>query len=120
MLHLAEGNEVACCQTGLPTGRNEDDDGFAITKFLYVVECGLVHCGHTRTIMLLTEPFEVYLNRHWPDCRSEIEKPKLASPEPFSNIGSIGHGSGKPNHPDLILFIHSGNDDFDDGSSLLP
>ena len=77
----------------MSAGRYENNDRLAIRKLFDMVKSGLVHCGHTRTIVFLAESFEVNLNGDWPDSWPEVEESVLVGAEPFCNISAVGHGS---------------------------
>ena len=119
VLHLAKSNEIAGCESGLPSGWDKDDDWLAITEFFDVVVGRFVHGCHSWAIVLLTEAFEVNLNGNWSNRGSEVEKSVSVSAKPFSNISTIGHGSWQTNHPHFSFFIHPWNNHLKDCPSFL-
>jgi hypothetical protein len=91
MFHLTVRYQIISCKSGLPSRRNKNDDWFSITEFFYVIVCWFIHCGHTGTIMLLTETLEMNLNRNrsygWPKVKESV----LIRPKPLSYISSVCH-----------------------------
>ena len=93
VLHLAEGNEIAGCESGLSSGGDENDNWLPIAEFLDVVICRFVHGGHSRAVVFLAETFEVNLHGDWPNRGSEVEESISVGAKPLSNISAISHGS---------------------------
>lgn len=69
--------------------------------------------------MFFAETFEVDFDRNRSDSWSEVKESVLIGSEPFSNIGSIGHGGRKSDHSDFGLFVHSADNNFQYGASFL-
>lgn len=59
-------------------------------------------------------------NRNRSDTGFKVEKSVGTSSEPLSYVTSIGHGCTQTNHSYLTVLIHSGHDDLDNGSTVLP
>lgn len=119
VFHLTERYKIVGCQSSLSTRRHENNNRFAITELLDVIESRFIHGCHTRAIMLLAKAFEMNLYGDRSYCGPEIEETELISAKPFSNVRSISHCSRQAYHSYFIFFIHSRDNDFNDGTTIL-
>ena len=67
VFHLAVCYQIAGCESSLSSGGYKDDNRFAIAELFDVIEGRFIHGCHSRTIMFLTEAFEVNFNRNRSD-----------------------------------------------------
>jgi hypothetical protein len=84
-----------------------------------MVECWLIHSGHTRAVVFLAETFEMDFDRYRSNSGSEVKESVLIGAEPLSDIGSIGHGCRKSDHSNFGLFVHSADNNFQDSTPFL-
>lgn len=108
----------------LTSRRDKDEHGLVGRVDLYLLEAGLVHGGHARTVEFAREALDVHLERNGPHRGLEVEEAALTDAQPVGEIARVRQRRREANDAHRLVRVRrdevgARDDYFEDRAAVL-